>query len=251
MSLPGVIRFISSAAFFCLFAGSVFAQDNLTGRIYENNTRNIIPGISIRNLKTNNTTVSDNTGAFSIPAKVGDLVVFMGFAYATDTLYVQNLNYTDVKLTLKQNMLNGVKVTGQQTRLGNLKPEPTLSPFGGQTLVYQTDEKGNYTGGVSLNIFDSHAAAKKRQKEADLEKDDKTQAKIASVFNEQSLKNYIPLKGQEMQNFIILYTPDQDTYTSKDFNLTMYLNTCYQAFLKIPAEKRQSKDFLNLLNKGN
>ncbi|HVS93226.1 MAG TPA: carboxypeptidase-like regulatory domain-containing protein [Mucilaginibacter sp.] len=240
------MRFFFLFACICLLAHSAFAQDNLTGRVYEANTHSAIPGITIRNLKTNFATVSNQTGAYSIPAKVGDLIVFSAFSYVPDTLYVQNLNYTDIKLTLKQNMLNGVTVTGQQTRLGNLKPAPTLSPFGGQTLVYHTDAKGNYDGGVRLSVFDSHSAQKKREKEAQLERDDAMQKKIAEVFSPGNLKNYIPLKGQEMTNFIGMYTPDIATYTSPDFNFTIYLNASYTDFMKLPEEKRQSKDLLNL-----
>ncbi|MBS1524630.1 MAG: carboxypeptidase-like regulatory domain-containing protein [Bacteroidetes bacterium] len=246
MTFFRMMRYVLLAMCLTAFAARSLAQDNLTGRVYESNTHSAIPGITIRNLKTNFTTVTNQTGAYAIPAKVGDLIVFSAFSYAPDTLYVQNLNYTDIKLTLKQNMLNGVTVTGQQTRLGNLKPAPTLSPFGGETLVYHTDAKGNYNGGVRLNVFDSHSAEKKREKEAQLEKDEATQKKIAEVFSPGNLKNYIPLKGQEMTNFIGMYTPDIATYTSPEFNFTIYINTSYTEFMKMPEEKRKSKDLLNL-----
>lgn len=234
----------------CFFAASAFAQDNLTGRIYEYKTRNLLPGIHVINLRTNRYTISDQTGAYSIPARVGDLVVFMGLEYQPDTLYVKDLNYTDIQLMLKQNMLKEVRVTQQELKLGNLKAAPTLSPFGGQTLVYQTDDKGNYIGGVTLNLFDSHSAAKKRKHEEETAKDEAIKAKIAQVFSPENLQNYLPIKDQEMQNFIILYTPDVETYTNHDFNLALYLNICYKEFLKIPAEKRQSKEFLQLMNTG-
>ena len=246
-----MIRFILFSVCFCFVAGIASAQDNITGRVYEYKTRNAIPGITIRNLRTNNTIVSDRTGAFSIAAKVGDLVLFTSFSYQPDTLYVKDLNYTDVQLVLKSNMLQEVKVTGQETRLGNLKPTPTLAPFGGDKLVYQSDAAGNYNGGVKLNIFDSHSAANKREHAIQTEKDENLKARIADIFKPQNLENFVPLKGQEMQNFIIMYTPDIATYTSPDFNLTVYLNSSYHDFMTIPAEKRQAKDFLNLTGKGN
>jgi hypothetical protein len=227
------------------------AQDRLTGRVYEYKTRNTLPGITIRNLRTNNTIVSDRTGAFSIAAKVGDLVLFNSFSYQPDTLYVKDLNYTDIQLVLKSNMLQEVRVTGQETRLGNLKPTPMLTPFGGDKLVYQSDAAGNYTGGMKMNIFDSRSAANKRQHAIQTEKDEGIKARIADIFKPQSLENYVPLKDQEMRNFIIMYTPDLDTYTGPDFNLTVYLNNCYREFMQIPAEKRQSKDLMNLTRKGN
>ena len=161
------------------------------------------------------------------------------------------MKYTDIQLVLKSNMLQEVKVTGQETRLGNLKPTPMLTPFGGDKLVYQTDAAGNYTGGMKMNIFDSHSAANRRQHAIQTQKDEGIKARIADIFKPQNLENYVPLKDQEMKNFIIMYTPDLDTYTSPEFNLTVYLNNSYHEFMQIPAEKRQSKDLTNLTGKGN
>jgi hypothetical protein len=245
------MRIFLFLAFACFFIGSASAQDVLTGRVYEYKTTNAVPGVSIRNLRTNNTAISDRTGAFSIPAKVGDLVLFMGFSYQADTLYVKDLKYTEVQMLLKGRTLDEVKVTGQETRLGNLKPTPTLSPFGGQTVVYQTDPKGNYTGGLRMNIFDSHSAANKRQHAIQTEKDEAIKTKIAGIFSPEGLKDYVPFKGQELQNFITMYTPDIATYTAPDFNLTTYISTCYQEFMKIPAEERQSASLTNLTGKDN
>jgi hypothetical protein len=87
-----MIRFILFSVCFCFFTGIASAQDNLTGRVYEYKTKTVLPGITIRNLRTNSTTVSDRTGAYSIAAKVGDLVLFNSFSYQPDTLYVKDLN---------------------------------------------------------------------------------------------------------------------------------------------------------------
>jgi hypothetical protein len=234
-----------------LFLANIsFAQGNLTGRIYENKTRIPLAGISIQNLKSKIMAVSDQNGIFAIRAHIGDLITFSGFSYQPDTLYVKDLGTIEVFLDLKQNMLKGVTVTGSEINLGNLKAAPTPSPFGGQTLVYQTDANGAEKGGLKLNVFDSHSDANKRKKETQLGKDEQTKQEITRVFSPASLKDYIPITGQEMDNFIILYTPDINTYTANDFNLTIYIDKCYQEFLKIPKERRQSKE-LTQLNKSN
>ncbi|MFB9842516.1 hypothetical protein [Mucilaginibacter ginsenosidivorans] len=230
-----------------LFVSGVRAQDNLTGRIYEAKTKVMLPGIIVKNLKTQSTTISDHTGAYSIPAHIGDLVVFSAFSYVPDTLYVTSLKYTEISLVLKSNMLNEVRVTGQETRLGNLKAAPTLSPINSQALTYSTDSKGNYTGGLTAHIFDSHSAENKRKHEAQVTKDEAIKNKIAEIFSPKGLKDYIPLEGQEMQNFIVTYTPDIKTYTDPNFNLTTYINDSYQEFLKIPESERKSKTFQQIL----
>lgn len=228
-----------------------YAQGNLTGRIYENKTRVPLAGISVQNLKSNTIIVSDKNGLFSIKAHVGDLITFSGFSYQPDTLYVKDLSSVEILLDLRVNMLKGVNVVNSELRTGNLKAAPTLSPFGGQTLVYQKDANGNYDGGLKLNLFDSHSNANKKKHEALLGKDEAMKRQIAKVFSPENLKDYVPLKGQEMDNFIILYTPSIDTYNSGDFHFTTYINTCYQEFLKIPIEKRQSKELTDLNAKPN
>ena len=223
-----------------------FAQGNLTGRVYENKTRIPIAGVSIQNLNSHIFAVSDKNGLFSIRAHVGDIVTFSSFAYETDTLFVKDLSSIEILMDLKGTNLKGVTIRDQQTRLGSLTAPPTLSPFGGQTVVYSRDADGNYKGGLAMNLFDSHSNAKKRQKDIQLGKDEELKRQIAREFSPENLKDYIPLKGQEMINFIIMYTPTVDTYTSPEFNFTMYVDSTYKEFMKIPKERRESKDLTDL-----
>ncbi len=239
-------KLILLCAFLTLFFGIARAQDNLVGRIHEDKSNVAIPGINVHNLKTNKIVVADATGAFSIPAKVGDIIVFAGFSYRPDTLYVQKLGYIDIVLTLNSRMLDEVKVTGQETKLGSLKGTPTLAPFNSQTVVYSRDDAGNYTGGLTIRLPDSHSAENKRKRDAQVRKDEGIKGKIADVFSAEGLKNYLDLKGQEMSNYIILYTPDIPTYTSPQFNIAFYVDSCYKEFLKIPANKRGSKELTEL-----
>lgn len=240
------LRLILCCAFVTLFIGITHAQDNLIGRIHEDKSNVAIPGINVHNLKTNKIVTSDATGAFSIPAKVGDVVVFSGFSYRSDTLYVQKLGYIDIVLTLKSKMLDEVKVTGQETRLGSLKGTPTLSPFKSQDVVYTRDNAGNYIGGITMKLPDSHSAENKRKRDAQVRKDEGVKGKIAEIFSPEGLKNYLPITGQELQNFITMYTPDITTFTAEDFNLTIYIDDSYKEFLKIPADKRSSKELTEL-----
>ena len=234
-------RFVVLLAVFLFVLNAVHAQDGLNGRIYENKKRVALPGIVVKNLNSNATVLSDRTGGFSIPAKVGDLVVFSNFSYQPDTLYVKDFKYIEILLDLKTNMLKGVTVTESETRLGDLKAKPKLSPIGNQALQYTTDAAGHPIGGLTMNVFDSHTDEKKRAKIAQFENDDRTNARIAAIFNADTLQNYLPIRGQEMANFVQLYTPDTKTFTAPSFNLTVYLNDAYKKFLAIPAEKRKAK----------
>ncbi len=145
-------------------------------------------------------------------------------------------------------MLNEVKITTPEINTGSLAA-PVARIFGANALQYQTDENGDYRGGIKIMLFDYND--KNKKKYAKIKANDEKQQQIYDVFKAQNLKNYLPITGQEMENFIILYTPDVKTYYSPDFILTVYLNTCYQKFLDIPVEDRQSKTYLQLVGKSN
>ena len=214
-----------------------YCQDRLYGQIFEYKTRKHLGDIRVQNVNSSAVTVSDTAGRFSMPANKGDRIIYSGQGYLPDTVYLINLKYTEI--FLRVNMLEQVNVTSTKTQLGSLKPTPNITPFGGNTVVYQTDKNGNYIGGIALKIYNNRGRDK--QKIEGLQQ----QEKIGKVFSAENLQKYLPISGQEMTNFIILYTPDIKTY-NEIANLTLYLNTCYKEFLTIPAEKRQSKEFLDL-----
>jgi len=240
-----MIRQLIFIAFFLLTVSAVYAQDQLTGRVYENKTNVFLQGVKVEDLKTHVMTMTGKDGSFTIKAAVGDVVCFSNFSYRSDTLYISDLKYVQVFLDLRQNMLNEVKVTNQQIK-GNagFAPQIERGPLNSQSVTYQTDENGNYVGGVKLRVFDGGPTQKQREKAVD----DKERQKqgILKVFNADNLKKYLPITGQEMQNFIILYMPDPNVFYGDTFNLVSYINTCYEEFQKIPLEDRQSKTYLQL-----
>ena len=228
-----------------------YAQDRISGRIFENKTTVGLFGIKIENLKTHNTTVSDSTGRFIVAANIGDYISFSGFAYKIDTVYITSLKYLEVSLEPKQNMLKEVKVVNTETKLGNLTAPSLPTPFGGQTVRYQTDGAGNETGGLKIMLFDSNSDAKTKERDHKIAADEDKHLAIYNTFKPKNLKNYLPITDTtEMDNFIILYTPDIDTYYSSGFNLTAYLNDCYQKFLDIPEADRRSPTYLRLVTKN-
>ncbi len=215
-------------------------QNRLNGRIFEYKTRKHLPGIQIENLSTSVTVISDTAGKFSITAKPGDKIRYSGLGYLADTVYLTRIKDTEVFLLV--NMLDDVNIKSTKMSLGYMGGlEPILSPFGGETLVYTTDKNRNYVGGVTLKLWNKRPKDKSNKNLEELQ----LQEKISRVFSAQNLKNYLPISGQEMANFIILYTPNVKAYNKMD-NLVRYLNDCYKEFIKIPADKRQSKEFLDL-----
>lgn len=216
------------------------AQDILKGRVQELNNEVLLSGIKVENSTQHQSVYTDPRGNFMIRAKKGDVLYFTGMNYVPDTVYLADLKYLVVSLVLKQNQLKEVKVRNSEIQLGNLNAAPQTGPLGSKTVLYQPG------GGVKVKIFDSHSDQKKREKLQKLEEEGEQYREIAAVFNEETVKKYIPLSGQELKNFIQKYMPDVKTYFRADFNMAAYINDSYREFLKIPEEKRKSSTYFQL-----
>lgn len=236
--LKGVIIFWVAM---CL-AATLHAQSVFNGRVLENKTRISLRGVVVDNLSNKLKALTGEDGRFSIGAKVGDLLVFRKFSYAPDTLLLTDLHDKEVFLQLQSTQLNQVTITDSSGRTGaaakNMKyydPE-----FHGQPVVYHRDIKGNLDGGITLRLHyftkDEHDKRKAAKKEEEREVNEE----IINLFTPLTVGKYVPLKGQDMENFILLYIPDVKTYHSKDFNLLSYLNESYQKWLKLSDEERKS-----------
>src|ERR1700735_3343583 len=100
-----MIRQILFLILFSALATTVFAQDQLTGRVYENKSKVFLQGVRVEDLKSHTMTVTGVDGSFTIRAAVGDLVCFTNSNYKPDTLYVADLKYVQVFLDPRVNML--------------------------------------------------------------------------------------------------------------------------------------------------
>ena len=231
----------------CLFVlQKGYGQDKLAGRIFENKTKVALGGIKIEDLKSHQVNVSDSSGRFSIKASVGDFICFSGLGYLADTLYLTNLKFVEIYLDAKQNMLNEVKIVAPEVRTGSLSAPAQTGVLGSRTVLYQKDADGNDIGGVKLRIFDWDKDQRKKDRDNRIANNEEKQLAIYKVFQAKNLQSYLPIKGVEMDNFIILYTPDLSTYYDPGFNLVVYLNTCYGKFLQMPVEQRQSETAFRL-----
>ncbi|MGZ3757177.1 MAG: hypothetical protein ACXVAY_12725 [Mucilaginibacter sp.] len=228
-----------------LVAQQSYAQTRATGRLFEYQTRISLGGIKVENLKTHVIAVSDTGGRFSIRASAGDRLVFSALSYKTDTLYLTNLKFKEVYLELKgDKMLKGVTIVNKETNLGSMAV-PAATPFGGKSVRYQTDASGNNKGGLALSLPGFNGDLKKKARDAKRERDGETETQIDRLFSPENLQKYIPIRDQQLANFILLYRPSVEVYQDK-FNFMLYLDDCYKKFVKIPIEQRQAKDFMQL-----
>lgn len=238
-----MLRYLLLVFIGCIITSVACAQGIQNGTVLEYKTRVVLQGIQVENKTTAKVVVTDKAGRFSIPAKTGDLLVFTGAFYRPDTVLLTNLLGREVFLTPKQTTLGEVKVTGTE-----IKPPASgykAPDFHGQTMVYQRDRKtGYYQGGVAFRLHYWTKDDKKRKREGEFIQNQQVQDEIADVFSPENIAKYVPLTGDDMNDFILLYIPSVKTYTSTDFNLTTYLDTSYKKFLKLTPEQRKAAQLI-------
>lgn len=213
---------------FC-FCCEAKAQSILQGKIYERNTQRPVPGVKVTNTNTSEVFISDTAGHYQVKAKLGDKVIFEGFAYKTDTVFVSRLQQTTVSLTPKINELAEVQIgaqgpdlSGWVWRSGRRSPrEKEIKPTG----KIPTGHIGNFF--------------RKRKRDLRNQKKWEIQNEIDRRFSPFNIGYFIPLKGQELQDFIGLYKPTLAQYISTRFDFILYVNDAYKEFMKLPPDKRK------------
>jgi hypothetical protein len=231
---------------FCFFGIlTVRGQSVFSGRVLESKTRVVLHAIRVENLNNKLKTITGDDGQFAIAAKPGDLLVFSGFAYKPDTLLITDMHAREIFMEPKTTLLNQVNITDTSGR-ANANPNAVqhYDPmFHVQAVVYQRDAKYlKPVGGIAIRLHywtkDEHS----KRKAAQTAKEREISEHISDVFTPLNISKYVPLKGPDMDNFLMLYTPDVKEYTDKKFDLLPYLNACYQNWQTLTPEQRKAAD---------
>ncbi|MES2109799.1 MAG: hypothetical protein V4577_13660 [Bacteroidota bacterium] len=227
---------------FCFLGISIASgQTVFSGRVLENKTRIVLRSVRIENLSSKLKTISDDRGQFAIVAKPGDLLVFNIFSYLPDTVLITDMHSREIFMVPKSTMLNQVNVTEKSGAQANANAVQVYDPeFHGQPVVYTRDNKMNYTGGVTVRLHYWSKDEKQKRKAAMSAKDRETSEHISAVFTPLNISQYVPLKGTDMDDFLLLYTPDVKEYTDKRFDLVPYLSACYQNWQTLTPEQRKA-----------
>ncbi|MEB0263090.1 MULTISPECIES: hypothetical protein [unclassified Mucilaginibacter] len=99
-----------------LISTAVNAQTTLKARVFENKTRIGLAGIRVDNLNNKKTTLTNFSGDFTTPAKIGALLVLKGFTYQVDTLVLTKMNEQEIFMDSFTNALNQVNIATTETK---------------------------------------------------------------------------------------------------------------------------------------
>ncbi|PWV56309.1 TonB-dependent receptor [Chitinophaga sp. S165] len=120
-SLPTVVNLVSlrQLLLMLLFSLSLIPElraqkTNITGKVSE--ATGAIPGVSVRIKGTNQGTLTNEEGRFTLQAGVGDTLVFNHVSYVTQEIAVRNTSPVNVTLVTTSQNVNEVVVVGYGTQ---------------------------------------------------------------------------------------------------------------------------------------
>src|SRR5215217_5541387 len=130
------------------------AQQVITGKVYDlENTTFPLQDVTVKNLNNNQSVKTRAAGQFSLPAKLGDLLVFSFTGYHMDTLFLIDLSPKTIYLPVNATELKEVLIQGEKINPWVLGPDPKEEDFRGEKRVgWGGKEKKVGGGGLKLNL---------------------------------------------------------------------------------------------------
>ncbi len=216
-------RIILLTAAVCISAASLHAQTVLKGTVYEGRASHKLANVFVRDVNSKEISLTDNSGNFSIRTVLNHTLVFSSPGYLSDTLFVVDLKPKMVELSFKGIALREVNVTSSRT----------FNPREEYPDVY---EKSKFALSPS-RIFGKESKDARRLKHYfDHEADER---QVDSIFNAAYVSSVVPLKGQELEDFMSMYRPSLAFLKKTPHSsLTLYINDSYKKFMALPPDKR-------------
>lgn len=208
---------------FLVITGSVQAQNVLKGTVYEGKSSRKLSNVFVHDINSKEVALTDNSGNFNIRTVINHTLIFSSPGYVSDTLYLVDLSPKHIELSFRNITLNTVNVTSSRS----------FNPREEYPDVY---EKSKFALSPS-RIFGKEARDARRLKHYFERETEERQ--IDSIFNAAYVSSVVPLKGQDLENFMSLYRPSLAFLKKTPRpSLTLYLNDSYKKFMALPPEKR-------------
>jgi len=227
-----MLRQIALFALFIFTVQFVYAQQ-VQGTVADRTTQLRLAQVEISNLETRQKTTTNAKGEFTITAAVNQSLVFYQPGYAPDTLFLVDLKAIKRYLSLSNKLLNTVEI-----KAGAFHPEVEYANVyrAGRSVTLQQNKPFRFS---PSRIFGGEGKSARRFKR--LMEREKTEREIDKRFNVTAVKAVTPLKGEELDYFMVLYRPtlkELDKLDQED--LKFYLMNAYKEFKALPPGKRVS-----------
>jgi hypothetical protein len=206
-------------------AGAVNAQGLLKGTVYEAGTNEKISNVFIKNTNNRQLTLADKDGKFAIPAASGNVLIFYSPGYISDTLFVIDMKPKKVELQSMAIALKEVNITDRRT----FNPRVEYPEVYTRSKVYVLSPSTWFSReGKNARRLKKYFAREEQERQVD------------EVYTSAYVGSIVPLKGMELQNFMVMYRPSYAYVKNNNGpSLAAYINDSYQKYKALPPDQRQ------------
>jgi hypothetical protein len=228
----------------CLLIADIFAQSQLTGKIFDQTTDSVLTGITIINVTKKLPGKQEKDGVYNVPASENDVVIFSTVGYKSDTLlvreYMLNTGY-DISMKSLPEYLPGITIQAyrsyQQDSIA--RREYYEQSFKKQKGITGSNAPTNGFGvSVSpLSYFSSEEKQKRKLREKLLREEE--QSFVDLYFSRAYVERITDLHDPELMRFMMKYRPSYEfCRKSTREDMLQYINTSLKEFKANPNKKR-------------
>lgn len=215
-------------ALFLIACCSLTYGQTLKGNVTESGTGNKMDNVFVHDVTNRQMTITDKNGNFAISTEVGHTIVFESPGYASDTMYVINLAPKKIKLVEKTIALREVTVKASKNK----------APFDPQTEYPEVYTRSKLYVLSPTSWFSKDARDARRLKK--YFRTEQQEREVDEVFNRSYVSSLVPLRGQDLDNFMTLYRPSYAfVHSNSAGSMTVYINDSYKKYIALPPDKRQ------------
>lgn len=201
------------------------AQKTLKGTVYEEGTNTGLSDVFIRDINSRQVSITDKKGNFTINTAAGHTLIFNSPGYNSDTLYLVDVAPKKIKLTTQRISLSQVNITAKRTEFNPREEYPE---------VYEKSKVYAFSPSTWFSGEGKKARRLKRyfQREAE-------ERNIDAAFSPGYVSSIIPLKGNDLENFMTMFRPSYAFLRSNNReSMVAYVNDSYKKFMALPPDKR-------------
>jgi hypothetical protein len=208
-----------------LTSNALHAQIYVRGNVVDASSGAKLSDVFVRDITNKQITLTDKSGRFEIKSEPGHTLIFSSPNYVPDTLYVVDLTQKHIQLKTKTISLKEVNITAQRLAFDPHKEYPDVYE---KSKLYP----------LSPSTWFGKEARDARRLKRYFEREEQ-ERKVDQVFNRVYVGSIVPLKGQELEDFMQLYRPSYAFITSNNSeSLAVYINDSYKKFMALPPDKR-------------
>ncbi|WP_295767384.1 carboxypeptidase-like regulatory domain-containing protein [uncultured Mucilaginibacter sp.] len=206
-----------------LFTVTVKGQQNVVRGQVTDATNAKLPSVLVKNITNSQVTLTTDSGNFEIRGLIGNTLIISSPGYVSDTLFVADMKFKNVKMTPLGITLGAVNVRGQR-----------FDPRVEYAQVYQKSKVHVLSPTTWFGKEAKDARRLKKYFEKEVE-----ERHVDSVFTKVYVGSLVPLKGVELDNFMSLYRPTYEFVRSNGgASMAAYINDSYKKYQALPPEKR-------------